>query len=344
MKHTKPDQPLPRRRFWPIVVAVALMVGVGVLIGLTPLLRELERRATNPNASPRLDFYLGEAQRRAGRSSEALVTLGRAMQRDPEYLPAYVSFARALLAQGRPKEAAEVAARVVRAEPNDRDAAIVYANALLDQGLAHEAAMLALKATRNYPDSPEAWLVAGMAQAQAGQRPNAESSLQQALQLDEHLVDAHRVLGDLLLAAGRRDEARTHLDRALALAPEDPLVHLVLARWDLARGTPKDLAEARRHLELAGGPYPPVEYYLARGELARSEEHWEEAIRFLRQAAKMAPREYRVYFQLSQAYRGAGRKVEADTAFRRYRQLAATQARATGSHAATPRRPGEAAP
>jgi tetratricopeptide (TPR) repeat protein len=336
MKHPKPKQAPKHRRLLPFALATALALLAALALALMPLLQErrlatlplpeLERRATDPNASPRLDFYLGEAQRRTGKIPEALVTLGRAMERDPEYVPAYVSFARALLAAGRPKEAADVTARVLRADPTDRDAAIVYANALLDEGFANEAAMLALKATRSYPDSAEAWLVAGLAQAQANQRPNAETSLLQALQLDDGLVDAHRVLGDILLAAGRRDEARTHLDRALALAPEDPLVHLVLARWHLARATPNDLVEARRHLERPAGPRPPAEYYLACGELARDEEHWDEAIRFLRQAAKMAPHEYRVFFQLSQAYRGAGRAAEAATAFRIYRQLAASQA------------------
>jgi tetratricopeptide (TPR) repeat protein len=334
MKRTKPDKTPPRRRIWPFAVGVLCALVVALLLGLTPLLRErslaslplaeLERRATDPSASPRLDFYLGEAQRHAGKIPEALVTLGRAMQRDPDYVPAYVAFARALLAAGRPKEAAEVTARVLRVDTTERDAAIVYANALLDQGFANEAAILALQATRRYPDSAEAWLVAGLAQAQANQRPNAEASLRQALTLDDSLADAHRVLGDILLAAARREESRQHLDRALTLAPDDPLVHLVLARWHLARGTPNDLVEARRHLDRPAGPHPPLEYFLARGELARGEERWEEAIRYLRQAARMGPREYRVFFQLSQAYRGAGRGAEAEEAFHTYRRLAAS--------------------
>jgi hypothetical protein len=67
MKHPKPDETPHRRRFLPIAITAALTLCVVLMLGLAPLLREqslatlplaeLERRATDPSASPRLDFH-----------------------------------------------------------------------------------------------------------------------------------------------------------------------------------------------------------------------------------------------------------------------------------------------
>jgi tetratricopeptide (TPR) repeat protein len=226
-----------------------------------------------------------------------------------------------------------MARRVLKADGEHRDARLVLANALLDQGRIADALKEALAILQTYPDSAEAWFLAGFAQAQSGQRASAERSLTEALRLDADLVDAHRVLGELLLLRGQRAEARTHLDHAITLAPDDPRAHLVIGRWFIYNGGNGDLISARRHVErVVRMASPPLDAYLLMGQIARGEEEWDEAIRYLKRATRVAPHDARVFFQLYQAYRGAGRDAEADRAFQAYlrlgkRQRAGTQGR-----------------
>ena len=155
-------------------------------------------------------------------------------------------------------------------------------------------------------------------------RSNEHTSLAPAAITDPVDFNRDRLVNvaDLLLVRGQRPEAKTHLDRALALAPDDPLVHLVFARWLLRGGTPAEQAQARPHLERAlRMPSPPLEAYLLMGQLAREQKRWDEALRFLRRAAGIAPRDPRVFFQLSQAYRGAGRELEGERAYQTYVRL-----------------------
>jgi tetratricopeptide (TPR) repeat protein len=139
-----------------------------------------------------------------------------------------------------------------------------------------------------------------------------------ALKLDPGLVDARYQLGVSYFAIGRRAEARAELERVRAEVSNSQGATYYLGRLDLVEG---DLESATRRLEglAADPPFPDTLYYLGSAFLKKGDTVAAE--KWLRKAAEMDPRDFRIPDHLARVYQKLGRSQEAEREYARSAEL-----------------------
>ena len=152
----------------------------------------------------------------------------------------------------------------------------------------------------------------------SGSFPEAQAEFERALALDPRLPRARLQLGACLFAQGLNDLARGEFERLLKEAGDAPAIEYYLGRLDLLSD---DHAGAIRRLTpLAADPaYPQASFYL--GMACVSSGDVKSGLRWLEQAVKLNPRDFRVHYRLARAYALAGRSAEADREFKLYSQF-----------------------
>ena len=156
-------------------------------IGTAPPARQPGRRAVNPASQIGVWASFEDAldQLSAGRSAEALATLGALHAANPD-------------------------AQVIAA---------TYASALSEQGRHRQALAIYRKAVRSWPGDSMLFHDLAVAAQRAGLRDEAMRAEQASLALDPRNGAAHNGLGLLLIEANRIDEARQAFERATAVDP-----------------------------------------------------------------------------------------------------------------------------
>jgi len=152
-------------------------------------------------------------------------------------------------------------------------------------------------------------------QALANERyAEAAREFAQALAEDPHLAPARYELAVCDFALGRRVEARKEFKRLVRANPGEPSVVYYLGRLDLVDG---DLQGAIRLLRpmAAHPPFSDTAYYLGtayleKGEL-KSAEVW------LQKAARLNPRDFRVFDHLARVYQKEHREAAAEKEYAR---------------------------
>ena len=149
----------------------------------------------------------------------------------------------------------------------------------------------------------------------------------EALAIEQKLPIAHKLMGDALQKTGKSKEAVGYYLQAIAIKSDFAEVHVNLGslyanqkQWHCAiryyqqalRIDP-ELVTVHQHLtrilqlqqkstakiEQVSQPEPTLENYLRWGETAKQEEKFETALEHYRQAAKIAPQNIDVYYQLA---------------------------------------------
>jgi Flp pilus assembly protein TadD len=157
--------------------------------------------------------------------------------------------------------------------------------------------------------TPEAHLGKGYDALKQDMYEVAVSEFRAALQLDPSLVlKARFPLAVALFELHRSDEARRELEAVRHEVGDHPNVLYYLGRLDLED---RNFDSAIRNLSKAAAqpPFPDTAYYLGfayfkRGNLADAE-------KWLKEAARLNPRDARVLYQLGFVYRKEGREQEA---------------------------------
>jgi len=192
-----------------------------------------------------------------GRLDEALQRFELALQKQPDYLEAYVSIAVILMDQGRWEEAIPKLEKALDLDPN-----CWFAHANLGiirerQGRKAEALAHFRKAVELMPTNLNARLNLGRALAEAGSLQEAITQFEAATKLAPNYGPAHLNVGNAYLELGKYEEAATAYRRALELEPS-----LIDARLGLAEALarsgkyPEARAEFERALsEAKGDPY-----------------------------------------------------------------------------------------
>jgi protein O-mannosyl-transferase len=127
-------------------------------------------------------------------------------------------------------------------------------------------------------------------------------------------------IGQLYLVAGDFERAREWLERAVALDPNYADAHGNLAKAFASMGRPEDaIREFREVVRLR--PTNDVAHYDLAVELAKHGEV-EEALTHFAEAARLNPDSPQVFYSQSLALSQAGRAAEADSAYKRYEELA----------------------
>jgi tetratricopeptide (TPR) repeat protein len=143
----------------------------------------------------------------------------------------------------------------------------------------------------------------------------AVASFERVLELDPELNEMpasrkffwNQLAGDLI-ECGRIEDAARYLERALSISPNADLINLI-GYTDFLRGN-LDEAERRYHqaAEMDASLYGP---HLALAKLALQRRRYDEALRELDEARRLAPRRYGVLYSLVLLYKQLGRDGEA---------------------------------
>lgn len=146
----------------------------------------------------------------------------------------------------------------------------------------------------------------------------AAQEFRAALALNPGALDVRYQLAVCLFALGEREESRKEFKRLESATHHDPGVTYYLARLDLLAG---DVTAAIRRLEgiVADPPFPDAAFYLGSAYLAKGE--IANATRWLRQAARTDPRDFRVHYRLARALQQAGERKESDREYARSTEL-----------------------
>jgi len=261
----------PRPRLAGVAAAA---IAVAALCHL-PLLSATRSRAIT-------ETNLGTALYEAGRHDEAIARYRRALEVQPDYVPAFNNLGVTLRAAGRTDDAIRAYRDGLALRDDYPDLHYNLANALLAVQRPDEAAAHLRKAAVGTPDSAGVHNNLGMALANKGQFADAAVAFERATLLDPASSKAHRNLGNVLATLGEEARAYEHLSRAASLPPPDAEAHYDLGVFLLERDRPADAvtaftaavgvrpdyAEAHNNLGIALGTLGRLDAAIAEFEMA----------------------------------------------------------------------------
>ncbi len=157
--------------------------------------------------------------------SEAHRLLSRAVEVEPNSLPALSTLAGVLLALGREAEALAICDHILRLKPDDVDAHYHRGLLLARLGRCAEALDAYGRALCGKPDFVAALVNRGNLLAQLDRPAEAVADLDRAIALNPKHAEAHSNRGVALADLGRREDALTAYGRAIALKPDYAEAH-----------------------------------------------------------------------------------------------------------------------
>jgi tetratricopeptide (TPR) repeat protein len=277
---------------------------------------------------PKVDALLGMSLSELGRYEEALPAVTKAFSQDQDGVlrrMAGLHLQRIYTGLGRDADAVDVALRLSRLYPDDPE--VLYHSGRLFANYAY------LQTMRLASVAPESvWLhqAAGEANESQGLYDAALREYGQVLAAAPHRPGIHFRIGRVLLQGAGKDasaadlvEVRKAFEEELAVDPTNANAAYELAEIHRQAG---ELEPARKLFEQALAHYPAFDHALV--GLARTLialDRPAEAVPHLRAALKQNPGNEVAWYQLAQAYRGAGNAAEQEKAlaeFNRVRALA----------------------
>lgn len=225
--------------------------------------------AKNPG-NPALLLNLGLAYYKTGRLADAAARFEQALSLTLP--PQFHDQATMLLAVcynslGRYKDAASLLAPLEKDKAGDLGFDYVYGTALIGAGRNSDGAAV-INRILGRGDSAEAYLLRGALELSAHERDKARTDLEKSIALNPRLPGAHARLGELLLADDESEKARDAFNQEITLDPGEFTSNLnlgILAKED------QIYPAARRYLEraLQSRPNDPgVRYQIAGLDLA----------------------------------------------------------------------------
>ena len=229
----------------------------------------------------------------------AIEQFQQALEREPAYALAHVGLAEAYwklyLNEKRPEHARlaeEHCRRALAADPLPARVWVTLAMVHTGTGRPEQALEDVKAALVRDPRNADAQRERADALARLGRPAEAEAAFRKALELRPELWYAHNQLGAFLYESGRYKEAEASFRAALERAPDNALALTNLGAALFADDrTAEAQAAWQRSLEIQ--PWPEAAANL--GTLHFSAGRFAEAARSLEQAARLAPRNYRIW-------------------------------------------------
>ena len=162
------------------------------------------------------------------------------------------------------------------------------------------------------PDDARIHFLFGLVAVEMELPVEARRSLDKALAIDPKNPEYNFAMGGVLLSGGSGAESVPYFTKYVAARPDDPKGHLALgaayfAALDYDRCRAEMLGIAKDPKTEAGAAY-----YL--GRVARMEENYDEALRYLDRAIKLVPSSAEAYTELARVRIGQGQLAAARTA------------------------------
>jgi Flp pilus assembly protein TadD len=178
---------------------------------------------------------LGGSYADAGRLSDAIAALEKALRLDAQYWKAHHELGGALYKSGRIPEAIGHFGQAARLRPADAHVQFNLGKALAASGSIAAAQSAFGRALALNPRFGEAHQELGVLLFGAGRIQEAIRHLRNAVELSPDSATAHSDLGGALAQAGRAEEALTHIRMALAIDPDNAAARENLSRLQRGR-------------------------------------------------------------------------------------------------------------
>jgi len=212
-----------------------------------------------PSAGARALFGSGLEHQQDGDLAGAIACYARALELDPDLVPARLNLGVALLAQGSADAAADSLSAIVAVHPRHARAWYNLGNAERARGRHDRAAQAYERAAALDPGQALAHNNLGALRLEGGDAAGALAAFERAIAADPTLAAAQRNRGLALAALGRDEEAMAALGRAIALDPDFAAAHADLAeRLKACNRVGEAIARYRRALELTPDSVPAI--------------------------------------------------------------------------------------
>ena len=223
-----------------------------------------------PNA-PFPKFLLGLAYMKKGDAFRAITSVQKAVDLEPNFIPALLLLAEANLRTGAFRSASDNLLEVLEKDAGNVEAYILLPEAARTSVEIEEAEKLLEKGQPFFKDNPGFNLAMGSLYLKKGDLTKAEDSIKKAFSLEPDSALAHVLMGDCLLRKKDHDGAALEYKKAVELSPTASMAHIKLAEFYLIDN---NLAEAKRILSESVAKSPdflPASFYLARMAFAEND-------------------------------------------------------------------------
>lgn len=160
---------------------------------------------------------------------QSMACLARAVELDPEYLPAHLGQGLAYLVRGSTDTAILKFRWALTLDPQHPASHNLLGLALMKRGKLQEAMESFRRATELAPDYAQAYYNLGRVLLSLGNPKGAIGFLRKAVEIHSDYQQAWSYLGEAYLRAGQRAEAEEALTTALRIYPVDPMARVRLA-------------------------------------------------------------------------------------------------------------------
>jgi len=236
-----------------------------------------------PNAAGEFHFELAEAYTSAGRNNEAIGSYRAAIQRKPDFRPAWLGLGRSLSRAGQHQEAVEALEKAAAMGPEDATIENDLALGYLGEGRKSDAVRALRKAVAVDPEHPQAFDNLGNALRESGDGAGAEQAYRSALRAQPDLASARQHLASVLAARGNAAEAGYHYQKAIALDSQSATLRAEYAAT-LAGAEHYDQAleqfqtAVRLDPKLAGAQLGLADMLALKGQIVQAITHYQAAL------------------------------------------------------------------
>lgn len=201
-------------------------------------IRYFEQSADLEPDAADISYYLAESYRQLADYSQALVFYNEALEKRPDFAPAYLGRARVQIAQnpGRFDAVLKDLRLAIDKDPLYAEAFLMLAQVQVSSGDPAGALETLTRVEKLLPASPLVSLYRAEAYLAGKQAAKAVDSARQANQLDLTLLLPYRIIGEALFQQGETKAAYESLQTYLQYAPDDAIALTWFAQAQVSSG------------------------------------------------------------------------------------------------------------
>jgi tetratricopeptide (TPR) repeat protein len=271
-------------------------------------------------------YYVAENARLQGNLADALKTYDQVIALSPNFAPAYLGRARALIEMDPEKSAEKAIADLktaLKKDPNYAEAYLDLAAMQIQVGQSQEVLDTLDASQEVLKNSPLAYLYRAQAQLLRKDYSQALADARRANEMDITLLLAYRIIGEALQANGDEQGSLEPLKTYLNYEKKDPLAWLLLANAHLAAG---QRSEAQKALDLALRLNNRLsQAYVLRGHLELDANNAEKALSDYQAALRQDPASFVASLGIGKALMMLNYPGDAWDRFERTQALAETE-------------------
>jgi putative PEP-CTERM system TPR-repeat lipoprotein len=238
-----------------------------------------------------------------GQKANALSLVEKALTKAGQRADLWILKGYLLRSAGQRDEALTAYAKALNFEPENIPARLASAELHLEASALDKAEADIKQLRKQAPANPIGPYLEAMLDFRHAKYVQADEKLQGVLRVAPDMLRAHLLSGAVNLALGKREEAKSHLNRVLAAAPEHPLARKLMAATLADMG---DVDQAKKILSGfdAAGDDPIL--HALKGEIALHQGDYGEARKQLENMGANTPQNAKYFTDLAASRMGSG--------------------------------------